>query len=128
MSRVNHEHAGGGHGHWRLPGVVLRGWPVAGEDGVEALKHLVVETERHRALCVFELPGSTRADDGPGYAVLVQQPGQRDAARLLADLIAQVLVRLDLLAVALSRLPRPARQAAASFALLLEHSAEQAAG
>src|ERR1019366_7264956 len=110
-----------------LPGVVLRGWPVAGEDAVEAFQHLVIELQRHRALCVLELPGGTRADDRPGYAVLVQQPGERDTARLLADLIAQVLVRLDLVAAAPEGLLRPARQAAAPFALLLEHSAEQAA-
>src|SRR6202042_3557816 len=99
----------------------------AGEDGIETLKHLAVETERHRAFCPFELPDSARTDDGPGYAVLVQQPGQGDAGRLLADLIAQALVRLDFLAVALDRLPRPACQAAAPFSLLLEHSAEHAA-
>jgi len=36
--------------------VVLRGWPVAGEDAVEAFRHLVVELERYRALCILELP------------------------------------------------------------------------
>src|ERR1022692_2453822 len=50
-----------------LPGVVLRGWPVAGEDAVEAFQHLVIELERHRALCILELPGGTRADDRPAY-------------------------------------------------------------
>src|ERR1019366_5330434 len=109
------------------PGVVLRGWPVAGEDAVEVFQRLVIELERHRALCILELPGGTRADDRPGYAVLVQQPGERDTARLLADLIAQVLVCLDLLAAALDGLLRPARQAAAPFAVLLEHSTKQAA-
>src|ERR1700749_3679602 len=110
-----------------LPGVVLRGWPVAGEDAVEAFPHLVIELQRYRALCILELPGGTRPDNWPGYAVLMQQPGQRHAARLLADLLAQVLVRLDLLTAALECLLRPARQAPAPFALLLEHSAEQAA-
>ena len=43
------------HGHQRLheggswpgllPGVVLRGWPVAGEDAVEAFQHLVIQLE-----------------------------------------------------------------------------------
>src|SRR5215468_5813770 len=110
-----------------LPGVVLRGWLVAGEDAVEASQRLVIELQRYSALCILELPGGARSDDRPGHPVLVQQPGERDAARLFADLIAQVFVRLDLLAAVLECLLRPAPQAAAPFALLLEHSAEQTA-
>src|ERR1700689_924955 len=106
---------------------MLRSWPVAGEDAVEALERAVIEVQGHRALRVFELPGRTGPDDRPGHALLVQQPGKGDAARLLADLIAQVLVRLDLLAAALDPFARSPAQATAPFALLLEHPAEQPA-
>src|SRR5215469_400624 len=71
-----------------LPGVVLGGRAIAREDGVEPFEDFVVKAERYRTLRILKLPGSSRPDDRAGDAVLVQQPGQRDAARLLADLLA----------------------------------------
>src|ERR1017187_9730048 len=78
-----------------LPGVVLRGRLISGEQGIEPLEDVVVEPQRHRALGVIELSYSARPDDRPGDTLLVQQPGQRHVGRLLAEFVAQVLVGLD---------------------------------
>ena len=84
-------------------------------------------TEGHRALRVVQLAQGARPDDRPGDALLMQQPGQRHVGRLLAELVAQVLVGRDPLAVPLHGLPGQAGQAAAPLALLLQHAAEQPA-
>src|SRR5690348_10192288 len=110
-----------------LPGVMLRRSPVPGEQVVEPLEHVIVELEGHRAPRVVELLPGARPDDRPGDALLVHEPGQRDVGRVLAELVAEVLVRRDLLAVPLHGLLSPAREPAAALALLLQHAAEQAA-
>src|SRR3984957_2135892 len=109
------------------PGVVLRRGPVSGEQLVEPLEDVVVELEGHRALRAVELSPGARPDDRRGDPVLVQQPGQRDVRRFLAELVAQVLVGLDLLALALDCRLSPVPEAPAPLALLLEHAAEQPA-
>src|SRR6266404_1335689 len=75
-----------------LPGVMLRGGLVPGEDVVEPLEHVLAEVDGDRVLCVVQLVLGARPDDRPGDAVLVQQPGQRHVGRLLAELVAQDLV------------------------------------
>src|SRR5215469_9234233 len=57
----------------------------------------------------------------------MQQPGQRYCSRLLAEFLAEHLVRLDLVAVPLYGLLRPASEATPALALLPEDAAEQAA-
>src|ERR1700691_2188771 len=100
------------------PGVVLRRGLVAGEEVVETLEGVVVELQGHRPLGVIELGEGARPDDRPGDALLVQQPGQRHVRRLLAEFVAEVLIGCDLVAVVLKRLLGPARDAAATLALL----------
>src|SRR5215469_5631269 len=88
-----------------LPGVMLRRGLVPGEDVIEPLEHVLAEVDGDRVLRVVQLVLGARPDDRPGDALLVQQPGQRHVGRLLAELIAQVLVGHDLLTVLLERLP-----------------------
>src|SRR5580692_1416718 len=109
------------------PGVVLRRGPVPGEQVVEPLEGVIFEPQGDRALRVVELSSGARPDDGGGDPVLMQQPGQRDVGRLLAELVAQVLVGLDLRVLALDRRLRPAPEAPTSLTFLLEHAAEQPA-
>src|SRR6204780_1928848 len=107
------------------PGVVLRRGLVAGEEVVETLEGVVVELQGHRALGVVELGEGARSDDRARNALLVQQPGQRHVRGLLAEFVAEVFVGCDLVAVVLERLLGPARDAAATPVLLLQHAAEQ---
>ena len=80
----------------RLPGVVLRRRPVAGEDLVEAGQHLVVEGDVDGVHGRLEMLGRPRPDDRPRHGRPRQQPGQTDGARLLAGFGAEVLVGLEL--------------------------------
>ena len=111
----------------RLPGVVLGRRLVPGEDLVEARQHLVVERHVDGAQGRVEVLGRARPDDGPGHRRPGQQPGQADRARLLADLRAEVLVRLELRAAGLDRLGGAAGVAPAAVALLAHDATEQAA-
>ena len=85
----------------RSPGVVLGCRLVAGEDLVELGEGLVVELDLERAQRPVELLDRARADDRGGDGGPGQQPGQADVGGLLAELVAQVLVGLDLRAVLL---------------------------
>src|SRR4051794_20945781 len=109
-----------------LPGVVLRRGLVRRPDLIQPGERLVVEIHVERRDGVIELLERAGPDDRPGDAGTRQQPGEPDAGRLLADLVAEVLVSLHLIAVALKELFRPTLCAAGSLALLLENTAEKA--
>src|SRR3954447_1162935 len=110
-----------------LPGVVLRRGLVRRPDLVESRERLVVEVDVERGDRVVELLERAGADDRPGDPGTGQQPGESNAGRLVADLVAQVLVGLHLLAVRLEELLGATLCPARALALLLEDSAEQAA-
>jgi len=75
---------------------VLRCGLVAGEDLVEPGQRLVVEGDVQGPRRGVEVCLGARIDDRRGDRRLVQQPGQRDVARLGVELVGEVLVGLDL--------------------------------
>src|SRR4051794_8424132 len=110
-----------------LPGVVLRRGLVRRPDLIESRERLVVEVDVEGGDGIVELLKRAGADDRPGDPGTGQQPGESDASRLLADLVAQVLVGLHLFAVLLEKVFGATLRPARARALLLEDSAEQAA-
>src|SRR5690606_38670002 len=114
-------------GRDRSPGVVLRGRPVAREDLVQPVQGGLVQGDVDRAQGAVELLLHPRADDRRGYRGLVQQPGQGELARLVAQLGRQVLVGGELVPVPRHGLGRAALQPPDPLVLLLDHAAEQAA-
>src|SRR3954447_4783135 len=82
-----------------LPGVVLRRGLVPRPDLVESRERLVVQRHLERADGGVELLDRAWTDDRPGDAVLGEEPGKRDVRGLVTDLIAEVFVRLDLVAL-----------------------------
>src|SRR3954466_15805254 len=82
-----------------LPGVVLRRGLVPRPDLVESRERLVVQRHLERADGGVELLDGAWTDDRPGDAVLGGEPRERPVGRLATDLVAEVLVGLDLVAL-----------------------------
>src|SRR3954453_341417 len=110
-----------------LPGVVLRGGLVTRPDLVEAGERLVVERHLESGERVVELLDRPRPDDRSGDGVAGQQPGERDVRRIVAELPAEVFVRLDLLAMALEEVLGATLGTPDPLLLLAQHPAEKAA-
>ena len=109
------------------PGVVFRGGPGAGEDGVQALKGRGVEVNLQRPEGGVQLLPGARAGHRRRHGGLVQQPGQRQFSGLVAELVREVLIAADLVPVLLEGLRSAALGPADAVVLLLERSAEQPA-
>src|SRR5690606_11452740 len=109
-----------------LPGVVLRRGAAAREDLVQLGQRLVVQLDLQGAHGAVELLQRARADDRRGDRRLLEQPGQPDVRGVLAQLVAELLVPLDLVAVLL-QLREHAVGRRAALVDLTEHAAQQAA-
>src|SRR4051794_15455319 len=109
------------------PGVVLRCRLVARPDLVEPREGLVVELDLERPQGIVELFDCPRTDDRSGDTWSRQQPGECDVRRLVSEVVAEVLVRLHLLAVLRQEVLRATFGAPLALALLLEHPAQEAA-
>src|SRR3954454_21248533 len=109
------------------PGVVLGGGPVPGEDLVEARQGGFVEVDVERAQAAVELLLGARADDRAGHARAGEQPGERQVAGLVAELLGEGLGRLEGAAVLLQRLRGAPLEPPLALVLLADDSAEQSA-
>src|ERR1700712_5990 len=105
-----------------LPGVVLGGGLVAGEDVVELGQRGFVEFDLEGTFCRIQLFHSARPDDRRGHGRLVQQPGQRDVARLEPTFLGEILELPDLFAVVLYCLRRTTLIAPLAVPLLPQDS------
>ena len=95
-----------------LPGVILGGGLVAGEELVELGQDLVVQGDVDRIEGTIELLDGAWPDDGSGDRRPGEQPGQGNGRGLLPDLVAELFVPLELGAVRLEGLGGPALVAA----------------
>src|SRR5262249_26026828 len=110
-----------------LPGVGLRcGAAGAREDRFDFLDDGAIELEVEDAHGVVELLDRARADDGSRYGRAPEQPSDRDVGRLLANLDAELLVRLEARSV-LGDISLGVVARAAPFRRLLERAAQNAA-
>src|SRR5437764_2474111 len=109
-----------------LPGVVLRRGLVPRPDLVEPGERLVVQRHLERANGGVELLDRAWTDDRPGDAVLGEEPGKRDVRGLVTDLIAEVFVRLDLVALGVELVLGASLLTPLAFRLLAQHTAEEA--
>src|SRR5881398_1178138 len=100
------------------PGVVLRRRLVARPYLVQSRECLLVERHLERAEGRVELLQGARPDDRPGHSVLREQPCQRHVRRVLADVVTEILVALDLVSLRLELLFRPALLPPHSFGFL----------
>jgi ribosome biogenesis GTPase len=112
----------------RSPGVRLGRRPArAGEDLVQPLQHAAVQRDLEGVQGPVELAQRTGPHDRRGDRGLMQQPGQAHLGRILADLGAQRLVRLDLRPHLGQGLGGPPAAAAARPRLLGQDAGQQAA-
>src|SRR4051794_33116779 len=110
-----------------LPGVVLRRGLVPRPDLVESRERLVVQRHLERADGRVELLDGAWTDDRPGDAVLGKEPGERHMGGLATDLVAEVLVGLDLVALGVELILGASLLTPLAFRLLAQHTAEEAA-
>jgi|SRR5215211_1944925 len=83
----------------RLPGVILGCGPATGEDLIEAVQMLRRQRDLYGSQSALELVTGSRPDDWCGDRGPGEQPGKAQDTGLRADLIGQVLVRLDLVPI-----------------------------
>src|SRR5919204_3470064 len=95
-------------------------------DLVQAVQRLVVQVDVEGAQRLLELLHGAWPHDRRGYRRLPQQPRQRHLRRPLAQLVAERLVLLDLVAVLLEP-PADLLAGAAALPGLAEDAAEQSA-